>query len=90
MNHNLPEMNTQYLNEIKKIGGVPHDENMHQNKDQFDPNELATGKAQGKGVGAEYLRTELKSVENRGVPAATHQPAANDNRAVMTRNPLYM
>ena len=87
MNHNLPEMNTQYLNEIKKIGGGQQDENVY--KDQFDPNDLATGKAQGKGVGPEYLRTELKSVENRAVPVAT-QAAAHDNRAVMTRNPLYM
>ncbi len=88
VNNNLPDLTTQLNNLGIKNLQQHHDEENHPNKANQDAQVLETGKAQGKGVGNEYLRTELKSVENRGPtqPIATNP----DNRAVMTRNPLYM
>lgn len=101
MNHTQPK-------DIGKKSGEAayHEENQHINKPQAEgPDVMETGKAVGKGVVPEYLRTELKSVENRGLAfgagrAQTHGPVPTntgaptqtqtDNRAVMTRNPLYM
>ena len=85
MNNNLPAM-------IHHPKGVKfeEEENMEENN-QTNKGEalgLETHKAQGKGVGAEHLRTELKSVENRNPTVPTQ--VGTDNRALLTRNPLYM
>ena len=88
MNNNIPEIINTYGNEanIKPPAGqkADHKEPPKGHHEQLD---IPTGKAVGKGVVTEHLRTELKSIENRH-PAAP-APAA-DNRAIMTRNPLYM
>lgn len=83
MNNNLPALNNQQKG-IKFEEDENEEEKNHPNKGEAFG--LETHKAQGKGVGAEHLRTELKSVENRNPTATT----AADNRALLTRNPLYM
>jgi len=98
VNNNLPDLNAQ-LQSLGIKSPQQHDEENHPNKANQDALVLETGKAQGKGVGNEYLRTELKSVENRNRPTQPAAAGANanantgagaDNRAVLTRNPLYM
>jgi len=82
MNNNLP---------AAQLKGTMFEEDENEDKNPPHKGEvlgLETHKAQGKGVGGEHLRTELKSVENRN-PTTTTAPNAG-NRALLTNNPLYM